>query len=136
MAGVLCDAGVQVLNVELGNAIVGLPVEVALFVNNHTPAVGDTLGTYTEAAFGGYARQPLVSYVDNGVTGHIDSLQFAPVVFTCTGAPLTETAYGFFLTVLGVLVGAVKFGTPIPVNAAGQAVVVVATLSYQDRSIA
>jgi len=136
MAGILCDAGIQVINSFLGQNFTSQPVLVGLFTNNHTPAVGDTLANYTEAGFGGYAEQPLTTFVDNGTTSHIDTIQFGPVVFTCTGAPLTETIYGYFLTVLGVLVGAVKFATPIPVNAPGQAVVVVSTLSYQDRSIA
>jgi hypothetical protein len=136
MAGKICDQGISALNVLLGSTMTGSGYVVALFTNNHTPALSDTLGSYTEATFGGYARQGLDFNADEGVVSNIDTIDFSPVSFVPTGSGLPETCYGYFMTDGSVLIGAELFPVPIVVSTAGVGITLTPTLSYQDRSVA
>lgn len=136
MAGILCDQGIAALNVLLTNAMVSAGYLVGLYTNNYTPTLGDTLASYTEAAFGGYARQPLLSPTPGGVTADIDTQTFAAVVFTPSGSGLPVTCYGYFITDGTVLIGAEKFPVALTLTTAGIPAIVIPSQTYQDRSVA
>lgn len=94
-----------------------------LYINNHTPTDGDDVTDYTEATFGGYASIPLASWGAAFLNAaNIAESDEILRTFTCTGAPLTNTVYGYYVTDSGGnLVGAElnpAGGTPI--TAAGQ----------------
>lgn len=135
MAGIICDNGILVLNNLLGPAMVADGHAAGLYTNNHTPALGDAFAAYTEATFGGYAQVPLASPVSGGVTADIAKQTFAPVTFTATGSGLPVTVYGYFIVRGTKLIGAELFVVPITLSTAGQAIVVVPSLTYQDRSV-
>lgn len=138
MAGILCDDGISDVNALLVAAMVAAGYQVGLFTNNHTPAVGDNLGSYTEGAFGGYARQALASPTNTGTSGNINLETFAQVTFTPSGTGLPVTVYGYFVVNNGAsrLTGAELFAVPIVISIVGQNISVTPKLSYQDRSVA
>jgi hypothetical protein len=135
MAGIIVDLGTQFLNSGAAANLVTIGATIGLYTNNHNPGIGDILSAYTEATFGGYAQQLLAGNVDEGVSGHIDTIQFGAAIFAATGAGLPQTVYGYFIQYGGALLAAQKFAASVTISAAGQAVVVVPTLTYQDRSI-
>jgi hypothetical protein len=137
MAGIWCDEGISVLNAMLAQAMAAGGVEMHLFQNNVTPATSDTLATYTESTFPGYAPQPLVFLVDSGVVGNIDTCHFVGLTFTRSAGSGSEMLYGYFLVdpVSGDLLGAQLLPVPILMSVPGQAVLVNPAITYQDRSI-
>lgn len=69
-----------------------------LFQNNHTPVRGDTAASYTEATFGGYAQITLNSWGAASLTADFHALLTEIVrTFVCTGAPFTNTIYGYYI---------------------------------------
>lgn len=136
MPGILGDEGIDELNTLLAAAMVTAGMQVCLYTNDHVPTRADTIATYTEATFGGYARQALSTPVDGGVSAGINRQTFAPVFFTPTGAGLPLYVYGYFV-VRGVkYIGAERFPVPLWLFAVGKAVKVVPAVTYQDRSVA
>jgi hypothetical protein len=82
--------------------------QVALYTNDHIPAVGDTVSDYDECAYLGYQRQALddsfVPVWDDSTSTY--SLQWNGVIFLGIDSA-TETCYGYFVVdVDGLLVGA------------------------------
>lgn len=136
MAGVLCDDGIDALNALLAASMVANAYKVRLFTNVHTPALSDTLGTYTVPTFGGYVEQALSGISGDVVSGNIDVITFNGVTFTATGSGLPETVQGYFITDGTDLIGAELFPVPITLSVAGQGINVVPSISYQDRSVA
>jgi hypothetical protein len=138
MAGILCDEGISDVNALLVAAMVAAGYQVGLFTNNHTPVYGDTLGSFTEASFGGYARNNLASPTNTGTSGNINLETFAASTFNPTGTGLPVTIYGYFIVNSGAsrLTGAELFTVPITISIAGQALNVTPSLSYQDRTVA
>jgi len=68
-----------------------------LYTNNVTPAASDVLGTYTEAAWTGYASQamslwPAAAIVSNkGSSNH-------PAIFFTNGSAGSVNTYGYYVT--------------------------------------
>jgi hypothetical protein len=77
----------------------GGPIHFRLFTNNITPGRGDTLGSYTEAAWTGYAAVALGagSFTIQSVVAHLGSIQAPGITFSNTSAG-AQTAYGYFIT--------------------------------------
>lgn len=98
MAGVVLSQG---LTAMVGSAM-DIPTFLAdlnlkLFVNNHTPVVGDTDANYTEASFVGYSPVALGAWTDDGIDGNNnEKYSYAAQAFTCSGAS-TDTIYGYYL---------------------------------------
>lgn len=82
-----------------------------LFSNNHTPAVGDTLASYTEVAGGGYAAKSLLVASWTIVSGNPTIASYALQDFVFTGVTTSpSTVYGYFLTdPANVIRGAQRF---------------------------
>jgi hypothetical protein len=73
--------------------------KLKLFATNVTPAEGDTAGTYTEAAGGGYAEKALTgsSWTVSTTSGTTSGV-YAAQTFTFTGALTTNpTIYGYYV---------------------------------------
>lgn len=70
----------------------------AIFVNNVTPGLGDTIATYTQA--GAVSTGPLLvpytSFTITSVAAHLGAIQAPPLTFTNTSAGAL-TAYGYFV---------------------------------------
>jgi hypothetical protein len=70
-----------------------------LFATNITPAETDTVGTYTEAAGGGYAAKTLTGASWTVSGGAPTEAVYAQQDYTFTGALTTNaTIYGYFAT--------------------------------------
>lgn len=69
---------------------------VRIFTNNHTPAVTDTVVSYNEATFSGYAAQTVAGWSAPTVTSHVGSTTSATNDFTITSG--TQVVYGVFYT--------------------------------------
>lgn len=76
-----------------------LNCDLALFVSNHTPVIGDTLATFNaiEAAFGGYARQTITDWGAAATIAAHASVAAGNYTFTATGAGLPTTVYGVYV---------------------------------------
>lgn len=97
MAGVVNDQGLQDWLNDLIVGAVFSAMKCRLFVNNHTPVVGDASpAVYTEAAFTGYVAVTLSGWSAATVSGHVATTVSATVTFTLTAG--TATIYGAFLT--------------------------------------
>lgn len=89
---------------------------LGLYVNDHSPALGDTLADYTECTTPGYARQTIPS---GGWTQEIPVLhvvvliQTNPRRFVPAGSATPVVIYGYFVVDnLGGLAWAEAFTTP------------------------
>lgn len=136
MAGILCDQGIDALDALLAAAMIADSWLVALFTNNHTPALNSLIGDFTEASFGGYGREALAGPTNIGVSGNIALERFNSVTFVPTGAGLPVTVYGYMIVKGAVLAGAELFAVPITLTTAGLGINVLPSLTYQDRSVA
>ena len=95
MAGVVQDDWIKTsLGDNVSGALVG--VKVHLFSNNVTPTNADSLATYTEANFTGYAAATASGWSAAGLTGHVASTTANPVTFTLTAG--SQNVYGYYLT--------------------------------------
>lgn len=96
-----------------------------LFQNNHTPAVGDVNGDYTEATFTGYSAIDIHStfgaaFINGSNQGEIDGSQ---QTFTRSAGATSNTIYGAYVTDnAGDVVFAEKFPAPISMATAGDAI--------------
>lgn len=116
MAGVVQSAGLLKLLEDTKADRNGY--QLCLFVNDYVPTQATVIGDLTEASFGGYARIT----TDSWGTAFINAATIAESdevlrTFTVTGAPLTQTVYGYFLLdAAGVLIAAERNpagGTPM-----------------------
>ena len=106
----LLDKLTNVGGVNLVNAL------AHLYTNNHTPAHGDVLGSYTEASYGGYAAQTLSGWPASSLNGSNRAASTAGTVTFSNTSGSGQSVYGWFLTdSTGVtLIGAELFtGGPI-----------------------
>jgi hypothetical protein len=90
-----------------------------LFATNVTPAETDTVGTYTEAAGGGYASKTLTGASWVITPGAPSSAAYAAQTYTFTGALTTNaTIYGYFVkrASTGDLMHAEAFTSFTPAN--------------------
>jgi hypothetical protein len=68
-----------------------------LYTNDKVPADGDTLASYTEASFGGYAPAPVSGWTQPAQQAGAARMQASPVTFTVAGPP-GALIYGYFVT--------------------------------------
>lgn len=119
MALVCPDCGERQLLGDLLGA--GNNWTLGLYKADVTPAESDTLATYTQCDFTGYAAKTLTRAVGAGnwgtpaTTDGVTSSQYnagTPQTFQCSGAT-GNTVYGYFIedATTNVLVIAEKFGT-------------------------
>jgi hypothetical protein len=66
-----------------------------LFISNTTPADTDTLATYTEATFPGYASVSLTPATWGAASGGTITYG-SQITFTCTGTS-TDNVYGYYV---------------------------------------
>lgn len=97
MSLVICNGGKVRLLQQLVSYLNGLTLR--LFQNNHTPAIGDTAASYTEATFTGYSSQAITSfgtaYQNASNLGETDA---AAMTFSMTGTTVTNNIYGYYVT--------------------------------------
>jgi len=100
MTLVVPNAG-EVINLSyfVGKNTVVRNVIYKLFATNVTPAEGDTAGSYTEAAGGGYSTMAALTGASWTVTGGAPtSASYAQISWTFTGALTTNaTIYGYYV---------------------------------------
>lgn len=94
-------------------------ISVGLFINNYTPADGDTLANYTAATFGSYAAASPTwgSITTNATTGKAQMLSSA-MVWSPSSGPV-QTVYGWYMFKGTELIEAERFDTPYEVGAGG-----------------
>lgn len=72
---------------------------VRLFRNNVTPAIGDTVASYTEANFSGYAAQALPSFSAAAFsTSKARATATSTLIFTNSTGVTGNTIYGYYVT--------------------------------------
>jgi hypothetical protein len=125
MALILTDLGAdQILKAYFNNAWpTSKNLKLRLYCNNYTPVDTSVLGSFTEAAGGGYAAISLANGSWTVTTGNDPSdAVYAEQTFTFTGALTTNTTvYGYYLEdndgSTGAPVFAELLGTPfVPAN--------------------
>lgn len=81
-----------------------------LFTNDVTPAEGDTVATYTEADFAGYAAATLTG-ASWSVAGDPTEASYAQQTFTRSSTGTAQSCYGYFVTNLAgtILLWAERF---------------------------
>ncbi len=79
--------------------VVGVGLLYHLYRNDYTPTLSDTLGSYTEAVWSGYAPvlAPAAAWTTAVVITHLGDLQAPPIQFRNT-SPAAVSVYGFFVT--------------------------------------
>jgi hypothetical protein len=129
------DAGlIEVLERLNGNSTdpVFNGVLVGLYTNNHTPVQADTISSFTEAAWTGYARQAIPSWGPATISGTLGTTDGAPVnIPNGSGSP--QSAYGCLLfdATSGNLIAASLFDSaPAVVSTIG--LIVQVTLQDED----
>ena len=97
MALLAPKVGAEQLSKVLVNNVAPTNVKLHLYTNNHTPAEGDVLGSYTESTAAGYAAAVLTgaswTITAGSSAGAVAS--YPQVTFTYTAA---ETVYGYYVT--------------------------------------
>lgn len=70
-----------------------------LYVNNHTPSVGDVTGDYTEPSGSWYSPITMntwgTPYINPSDQGQVDEIIR---IWTVAGSPVSEQVYGYFVT--------------------------------------
>ena len=61
MSLVLMDLGIKQRLLEMRTSWNATPIILGLFKSNTVPTTADTLATYTESTFAGYARQNIIT---------------------------------------------------------------------------
>lgn len=108
--------------VVAANKYLDVILTLRLFSNNHTPAVGDSIASYTEVAGGGYAAKALAVASWSVVSGNPTVASYAAQDFDFTGATTAPgTIYGYYITdPSNVVRGAERFSALVvpftPVN--------------------
>ena len=108
-----------------------------LFQNNTTPMSSDTLGSYTEADFTGYASVNAVGWSAPVTSSGHEKTLATSVLFQVGSSPTVgNNIYGYYVTDNnrgGALVWAERFtGAPLSMTVAGDAIVV--TPEFQESS--
>jgi len=132
------DAGiVDELNMAT-NGWNGINRRLHLFTNNYTPTVTDTLASYSEATFTGYATQNITGWGAPTIAAHVGAIQAASRTFTRTATGTTQNIYGYFVTNAGdtTLLWAERDpNAPIPLTNNGDSYTVTPRITAQDLSI-
>jgi hypothetical protein len=103
-----------------------------LFSNNYIPSGKDTIASFTEAAFSGYANATIATWGTPFYDGAGNAKTVATSVeFTQNGGNITDVAYGYWLqSGNSTILGAQRFtDAPIAFNGAGNSVVVLAEVT-------
>ena len=106
---------------------------IGLFVNNRVPQQTDTIAQYTEAAWAGYARQPVTGWTGPTIVGGIGQTVGNAVLIPNTSA-INQSAYGvlIFEATSGVLIAAAQFaGAPVIVSPIG----LIVQVTIQDADL-
>jgi hypothetical protein len=79
--------------------VVGVGLLYHLYANDRTPGLVDTLASYTEALWSGYAPLPVLAadWIISGVAQHVGDLEALPLAFYNT-SPADVVVYGYFVT--------------------------------------
>lgn len=132
MALIVVNSGESIALKAMLNNTAGQDQKLKLFTNNHTPAFGDTAGSYTEATFTGYAAISLSGASWNFSGGDPTTASYAQQTFTSTAAQATQQVYGYFVVqaTSGTLLFAELFSDgPYPIANNGDAISVTPTLT-------
>lgn len=117
---VVCNNGeVVALSYLVNKVTVTRDLVYRLFATNVTPAETDVVGTYTEAAGGGYAAKTLTGASWTVTGGAPTTASYAQQDYTFTGALTTNgTVYGYYVTRVtdGDLILAEAFTSFTPTN--------------------
>lgn len=105
---------------------------LCLYQSNTTPAETDTIGTYTEATFTGYANITLAGASWTVTGGAPSSATFAQQTFTSSAGSQNQSIYGYYIkrVTTGDLVYAERFSDgPYVIVNNGDAVKVTPTIT-------
>lgn len=124
--------------VEQLKRILNGTVKYHLFTNNVTPTLADTVATYTEASWTGYAAvsKTFTDYTINGVSGHNGFAIASPIAFSNTSGS-SQNAYGYYVTDSGgtILLAAARFDSaPVSIPNGGSTSVVPVWGDYSQLS--
>ena len=110
MAGVVTDSGKAIAL----QRFLAEDETLKLFVNNVTPAEGDTAASYTEMSTQGYASKALTGTSWTVTPGAPSSASYAQQTWTFDGTGGATTVYGYFVVqaVSGILMFAERFASP------------------------
>jgi hypothetical protein len=97
MSLVLMDLGVKQRLIEMKTSWNAAAIILALFKSNTIPTTADTLATYTESTFAGYARQNIVTWGVPVVTAHVARMVAATNTFTRNATGAAENIYGYLV---------------------------------------
>lgn len=102
-----------------------------LFVNNVTPAEGDTAASYTEMSTQGYASKALTGTSWVVTPGAPTSAAYAQQTWTFDGTGGSTVVYGYYVVQAssGVLMFAERFGTPPTIVNNGDQIKVTPTIT-------
>ena len=114
MAGLVPNAGEELALKNFLNHTAAQDQTLKLFVNNVTPAEGDTAGSYTEMSTQGYASKALTGTSWVVTPGAPSSAAYAQQTWTFDGTGGATVVYGYYVVqaVSGVLMFAERFATP------------------------
>lgn len=96
MAGLLMNAGAT-KTLDRVTAAWGNSVLIRLFENNHTPAVGDVLSTYTTATFPGYTDKTADNWVASTIVSGKATTTADAKTWTPSSASAGKVVYGYLL---------------------------------------
>lgn len=138
MPGFLADEGLAELLLNgLQNVLVfDANCIISLFDNAYTVDITVQMSNLNEASFDGYARFNETAFTDRGVIAHVQTSKGDAATFTAGGAISSTTVYGYYVWDLfsGKLLWAENFPIPIVVDTPGQNVVVIPSITFQDKS--
>jgi hypothetical protein len=126
------DAGEVLLANNWLNKVAPQNQTLKLYSNNITPAETDTAGTYTEAAFTGYAAIGLTGADWTVTSGAPTSAATAAKTFTQT-AVASSNVYGYFIVqaVSGIIMVAERFSAaPFALANNGDSITVTPTITF------
>lgn len=114
MAGIVANAGEELALKNFLNHTAPQNQVLKLFVNNVTPAEGDTAASYTEMSTQGYASKALTGTSWTVTPGAPSSASYAQQTWTFDGTGGATVVYGYFVVqaVSGVLMFAERFASP------------------------
>ena len=129
MTGLLCSNGEQVALGCFLNKTTPVNAVLHLYSNNHTPAYADTVSSYTEATFTGYASVTLTgaSWTISGTNPA--AATYAAQAFASSANQTLQTIYGYYITVSGNLVAAELFASSVPIQYNGDTINVTPTIN-------
>jgi hypothetical protein len=100
MAATFQNNGLNPLNQVILNKATGAPWVMHLFTNVITPAVTDTVGSYTECVLSGYASTSLTGSSWTGsATAGTDTETYPSITTTFASYAGGTTIYGYYITI-------------------------------------